>query len=194
MESLANTKEFPAGQLVSIHADMIVWDTKDSIEFRRVFVSVWTGYHFVGIHSGSLSGEPMCTVNYHACFPATDENTFVRDGVKYVAENKTKGCLGCYFEYPSCGYFHSCIGEERKDGRNIIWKRAEPKTRPMTAKECASLPHGTMYKNVSVATNILSHTTAFNSFESEAYCLPENQTDGDPSTWEWSPLTKEVPE
>ena len=137
MQSLANTKEFPASLGREINREMLVWcDNKKYA--RKVFVTAWTGFGFDGYEN--IEGK----IDIHQFFNACEVDT-------------------------------------------------EPKTRMMTAKECASLPHGTMFKCLSGSCEIVSTSfTISDGYKLVGHCLPEHHTDGEPSTWKWTPLTKEV--
>ena len=67
----------------------------------------------------TIDGEAGCVT------PAPDENRFVaEDGTVYVAvEADYFDCTICAFHNKPCPRGPSCIGKNRTDRRNIVWKR-----------------------------------------------------------------------
>ena len=62
----------------------------------------------------------------------TSENEYTDvDGVRYVAKMNT-GCNGCAAENPGrmlCRELPPCTPKRRKDGRSVIWVKAEDGSR-----------------------------------------------------------------
>ena len=177
MESLAGKEPFVYGRGVAVNKTMTVWG--DDCQEQPCFITAWDGYYFrSNIKHFAFS---------HACFPAeqTENDGSICQNAKPNYDNviceKRKECKTRDSNF--CDTFN---------GHRFCGKSAETKTRPLTAKECALLPHGTMFRYESEHLELM--TTAFeinDSYICTGYALHADMTDGEPSTWTWRPLTKE---
>lgn len=155
MESLAGKAPYLNGVGVAINREMYVWEGhhENDTPLCKAKITAWNGYMFC---EGNITYK-------HACeLPAVDENSFVRDGVRYVAEEREDSLCGecaCFknklnpnfndprattdigvyaFSYTKCTEKNgvSCHKSERKDGRSIRWAIAN-KPRAMSSVEIA---------------------------------------------------------
>jgi hypothetical protein len=148
------------------------------------------------------SGCDDNTFEQHA---ESDENSFVRNGVKYVADFNDCACIRCHallkdHKIYDCEKINgvSCHPQGRKDGRSCNWKRAEKKMREMTAKEIYELAHqGAAFARFiddKYHNPCTKETAIFDIGECKGeirYCPLSEMTDEHPSNWNWRKLETE---
>jgi hypothetical protein len=148
MESLAGKEPYIFGRGVAVNREMMVWNFYNQ-KAEKHFITSWTGEAFVLScpHDCFLQGCEVETETDEIEFdgagmvlkPPSDENSFVRDGVRYVADFEKTSCLSCQAPYKGtdeCDTIRpSCLEKNRLDGRGCSWKRSGTHTRPMTLEE-----------------------------------------------------------
>ena len=201
-KSLAGVAPYEFGKGVAINKKMIVWNCNIQTDtpICTTFIAVWNGFVFC---QGFTTFDHACEI------PAEqDENCFVRDGVKYVADLKSNNpnCSSCdeceaphnfpltFDRIERCRILNgvSCIASERKDGKPIRWKRAEPKTRQYTEREILMLDSVFARFKGDEFGYIVSNAYAVSCKDSGiCHCPRSEMTDEHPSTWKWRELKTE---